>query len=160
MVAFALMLAVVALVAVVMSRTSFGYDMVTSGHQESAAGYSGVDAKRMIVSSMTFSGMVAGLTGAVFVIMIQGYYTDPTGVGNYGFDAIAISLLAANNPVGVVPAGLLFGALESAGSYITIRTDVPVQLIDGIVGLVVLFVSVPELFRAFAKRTGLGGEER
>lgn len=160
MIAFALMLAVVAVVAVVMTRTSFGYDMVTSGHQESAAGYSGVDAKRMIVSSMTFSGMVAGLTGAVFVIMIQGYYTDPTGVGNYGFDAIAISLLAANNPVGVVPAGLLFGALESAGSYITIRTDVPVQLIDGIVGLVVLFVSVPELFRAFAKRTGLGGEER
>ncbi|WP_049927420.1 ABC transporter permease [Halopiger goleimassiliensis] len=152
--------AVVVAVSLVISRTSFGYDMVTSGYQESAARYSGVDAKRMIVSTMTFSGVVAGLAGAVFAIMIQGYYTDPSGVGNYGFDAIAVSLLAANHPVGVVPAGLLFGGLESAGSHIQINSDVPVQLIDGIVGLVVLFVAVPELFRMLAKRTGLGGEQR
>lgn len=160
LVAFFIMLVVVAVVAVIIARTRFGYDMVTSGHQESAAGYSGVDAKRMIVASMTFSGIVAGIAGAVFVIMIQGYYTDPTGVGAYGFDAIAISLLAANNPIGVIPAGILFGALESAGSYITIRTDVPVQLIDGMVGLVVLFVAVPELFRMVARRTGLGGDRQ
>ncbi|XVH33074.1 ABC transporter permease (plasmid) [Haloferacaceae archaeon DSL9] len=152
------MLAVVALVAVVMTRTGFGYDMVTSGYQDSAAAYSGVNAKRMIVTSMTFSGMVAGLAGAVFAIMIQGYYTDPSGVGNYGFDAIAVSLLAANNPLGVIPAGILFGGLESASSHIQINSDVPVQLIDGIVGLVVLFVAVPELFRMAAQRTGLGGE--
>ncbi|WP_232833706.1 ABC transporter permease [Saliphagus sp. LR7] len=153
-------LAVVAAVALLMSRTSFGYDMVTSGHQGAAATYSGVDAKRMIVSTMTVSGMVAGLAGAVFAIMIQGYYTDPNGVGNYGFDAIAVSLLAANNPLGVVPAGLLFGGLESGGSHIQINSDVPVQLIDGIVGLVVLFVAAPELFRMAAARTGLGGDRR
>lgn len=153
-------LTVVIGVAIVISRTSFGYDMVTSGHQEAAAMYSGVNAKQMIVSTMTFSGMVAGLAGAVFAIMIQGYYTDPSGVGNYGFDAIAVSLLAANNPIGVIPAGILFGGLESAGSYIQINSDVPVQLIDGVVGLVVLFVAVPELFRMIAKRTGLGGEDQ
>lgn len=151
---------VVVLVAIAMARTNFGYDMVTSGHQQSAAAYSGVEAKRMIVSTMTFSGIVAGLAGAVFVIMIQGYYTDPSGVGNYGFDAIAISLLAANNPVGVIPAGILFGGLESAGSHIQINSNVPVQLINGIVGLVVLFVAVPELFRMAAQRTGLGGDNR
>lgn len=155
-----LTLALVAIVAVIMTRTGFGYDMVTSGYQESAATYSGVDAKRTIVATMTFSGMVAGFAGAVFAIMIQGYYTEPTGIGNYGFDAIAVSLLAANNPIGVVPAALLFGGLESAGSHIQINSAVPVQLIDGIVGLVVLFVAAPELFRMAAKRTGLGGEDR
>ncbi|WP_368408673.1 ABC transporter permease [Halorussus salilacus] len=153
-------LAVVGLVAVVMMRTRFGYDMVTSGHQESAAAYSGVDAKRTVVATMALSGMVAGVAGAVFAIMIQGYYSDPAGVGTYGFDAIAVSLLAANNPLGVVPAGLLFGGLDSAGSHIRINTDVPVQLIDGIVGLVVLFVAAPELFRMAAARTGLGGDDR
>ncbi|WP_254766023.1 ABC transporter permease [Salinilacihabitans rarus] len=154
------MVGVVAGVAFVTARTRFGYDMVTSGYQESAASYSGVDAGRMIVSTMTFSGVVAGLAGAVFAIMIQGYYTDPSGVGNYGFDAIAVSLLAANHPVGVVPAGLLFGGLESAGSHVQINSDVPVQLIDGVVGLVVLFVAAPELFRMLARRTGLGGADR
>ncbi|WP_434521597.1 ABC transporter permease [Halorubrum sp. AS12] len=152
------MLGVVGLVAVIMTRTRFGYDMVTSGYQDTAATYSGVDAKRMVISTMALSGMVAGLTGALFAIMIQGYYTDPSGIGNYGFDAIAVSLLAANNPIGVLPAGLLFGGLESAGSHVQINSDIPVQLIDGIVGLVVLFVAAPELFRMIAYRTGLGGD--
>ena len=155
-----LALAVVGVVAVGMTRTSFGYDMVTSGYQASAATFSGVDPKRTIVATMTLSGMVAGLVGAVFAIMIQGYFIDPSGIGTYGFDAIAVSLLAANNPVGVVPASLLFGALESSGSHVQIHSDVPVQLIDGIVGIVVLFVAAPELFRMLAKRTGLGGEKR
>ncbi|WP_247001001.1 ABC transporter permease [Halosolutus gelatinilyticus] len=153
-------LATVAVVAVIIARTRFGYDMVTSGYQRSAATYSGVDARRTVVATMTFSGMVAGLAGAVFAVMIQGHYTDPGGVGNYGFDAIAVSLLAANNPVGVVPAGLLFGGLESAGSHVQFNSDVPVQLIDGIIGLVVLFVAAPELFRMAAKRAGIGGEDR
>lgn len=151
-------LATVAIIFVVMERSRFGYDMVTSGHQESAATYSGVGAKRTVVMTMALSGMVAGIAGAVFAIMIQGYYTDPSGIGTYGFDAIAVSLLAANNPIGIIPAGLLFGGLESAGSHIGIYTDVPVQLIDGVIGLVILFVAVPELFRMAAVRTGLGGE--
>jgi simple sugar transport system permease protein len=153
-------LAVVAVVAVVLMRTNVGYDMVTSGHQERAAAYSGVDAQRTVVTTMALSGAVAGVAGAVFVVMIQGYYSDPSGIGRYGFDAIAVSLLAANNPLGVVPAGLLFGGLDSAASHISINSDVPVQLIDGIIGLVVLFVAAPELFRMAARRTGLGGDDR
>ncbi len=153
-------LTVTVLIAVLVRRTSFGYEMVTSGQQASAAAYAGVDAKRMVVVTMTLSGMVAGLAGAVFTVMIQGYYSDPAGIGSYGYDAIAVSLLAANNPLGVIPAGLLFGSLDSAGSYIGISSDVPAQLIDGVVGLVVLFVSAPELFRMAAKRIGLGGDEQ
>ncbi|OYR84400.1 ABC transporter permease, partial [Halorubrum ezzemoulense] len=121
-VGLAIALATVAVIYVVMERSRFGYDMVTSGHQESAATYSGVSAKRTVVLTMTLSGMVAGIAGAVFAVMIQGYYTDPSGIGTYGFDAIAVSLLAANNPLGIVPAGLLFGGLESAGSHIGIYT--------------------------------------
>ncbi|GAA0237243.1 ABC transporter permease [Haladaptatus pallidirubidus] len=151
---------IAAIIAILMSRTSFGYDIITSGHQESAAAYSGVNAKRMVVITMTVSGMVAGIAGAIFTIMIQGYYSDPAGIGSYGYDAIAVSLLAANHPLGVIPAGLLFGSLDSAGSYIGLSSDVPAELINGTVGLVVLFIAAPELFRMAAKRTGLGGDEQ
>ena len=153
----------VALVAVVvvyvaMARTTFGYDLVTSGYQEPAAAYSGVDPKRMIVATMTFSGMIAGVCGALFAIMILGYYTDPSTFPRFGFDAIAVSLLAANNPLGVVPAGLLFGGLDAGGQYIGFTLDVPAELIDGIVGIVVLFVATPELFRMAGRLGGLGGD--
>ncbi|WP_373325153.1 ABC transporter permease [Halomicrobium urmianum] len=152
----ALLAAVV--VFVFLNRTSFGYDLVTSGHQESAAAYSGVDADRMIVSTMTISGMVAGLAGAVFAIMILGYYSDPATFPTFGFDAIAVSLLAANNPLAVVPAALLFGGLDAGGQYIGFTLNVPAELVDGVVGLIVLFVAAPELFRMSAKRLGLGGD--
>ena len=157
-VGLAVTLAVVVAIAWFLARTRFGYDMVTSGHQVAAATFSGANAKQTIVATMALSGMVAGVAGALFAIMIQGYYSDPAGIGTYGFDAIAVSLLAANNPLGVVPAGLLFGGLDSAGSHLRINSEVPLQLIDGIIGLVVLFVAAPELFRMAAARMGLGGE--
>ena len=143
---------------VLLTRTRIGYDMVTSGYQESAAVYSGVDAKRTIVGTMTISGMVAGVLGALFIIMHANATPNAHGIDTYGFDAIAVSLLAANHPLGVIPAGALFGGLEAGGQYINVSSDVPPQLIDGIVGLVVLFVAVPELFRMTARRTGLGGD--
>jgi ABC-type uncharacterized transport system permease subunit len=150
----------VVVVYLVMTRTRFGYDLVTTGHQESVAAYSGVDPKRTIVTTMTFSGIVAGLTGALFAIMILGYYSDPNTFPRFGFDAIAVSLLAANNPLGVVPAGLLFGGLDAGGQYIGVTLDIPPELVDGVVGLVVLFVAAPELFRMAGQRIGLGGDER
>jgi ABC-type uncharacterized transport system permease subunit len=153
-------LATVVAVYVVMSRTRFGYDLVTTGHQESVAAYSGVSPKRTIVTTMTFSGVVAGLAGALFAIMILGYYTDPNTFPRFGFEAIAVSLLAANNPLGVVPAGLLFGGLDAGGQYIGFTLDMPPELVDGVVGLVVLFVAAPELFRMVGRRTGLGSDER
>jgi len=148
-----------ALIAFLLTRTRLGYDMVTSGYQQSAATYSGVDAKRNVVTTMTISGAVAGVAGSVYAIMIRGDYVDPGTVDTFGFDAIAVSLLGANNPLGVIPAGVLFGALDSAGSGINLSTNLPPTLIDGIVGLVVLFVAAPELFRMLGRITNLGGEE-
>nr|WP_049896708.1 MULTISPECIES: ABC transporter permease [Haloferax] len=148
----------VVVVYLVMDRTGFGYDLVTSGYQEPAAKYSGVDPKRMIVRTMTISGMIAGLAGALFAIMILGYYSDPNTFPTFGFDAIAVSLLAANNPLGVIPAGLLFGGLDAGGQYIGFTLDVPSELVDGVIGLIVLFVAAPELFRAAGQYTSLGGD--
>jgi simple sugar transport system permease protein len=148
----------VVLVAVVLTRTRFGYDLVTSGHQQRAAAFSGVDPKRTVVATMTLSGMVAGLAGALFAVMILGYYSDPNSFPTFGFDAIAVSLLAANNPLGVVPAGLLFGGLDAGRQYIGFTLDIPPELVEGVVGLIVLFVATPELFRMAGRYTGLGGD--
>ena len=156
--ALALALVVVFFTYVVMTNTTFGYDLRTSGQQTTAAAFSGVNPRRMIVSTMVFSGMVAGLCGAVYVVMVVGYYQDPGTIPTFGFDAIAVSLLAANNPLGVVPSGLLFGGLAAGQQFVDVNTNIPSELIDGIVGLVVLFVATPELFRMAGKRLDVGSE--
>ena len=151
-------LAAVVCVAVVLSRSAFGYDLRTSGRQAPAAAFSGVDPERTIVSTMVVSGMVAGLAGAVYTIMIVGYYQDPGVTPTFGFTGIAVSLLAANNPLAVVPSGLLFGGLAAGQQFVDVNLAVPKELVDGIVGLVVLFVATPELFRTAGRRLRTGGD--
>lgn len=160
-IALLIVLVTVAVTAVVLSRTVFGYDLQTSGKQAAASAYSGVNPERTIVSTMVFSGMIAGLCGGVYVIMVLGRF-QPGFTPDFGFTGIAVSLLGANNPIAVIPSGLLFGSLQSGQSYLdaSLQSDVPRELISGIVGLIILFVATPEMFRMAGKRLGIGGDEQ
>jgi ABC-type uncharacterized transport system permease subunit len=137
----------------VLEHTAFGYDVRTSGVQPEAAEYGGVDAKRTIVASLTLSGALGGIAGAMYVMMILG--TFQTGIPAYGFDGITVSILAGNNPLGVGIAALLFGVLKSGTTVVQFATDVPPQLVGVLRGLIILFVAMPEFFRLMAR--GLPG---
>ncbi|WP_254534824.1 ABC transporter permease [Halomarina litorea] len=150
--AFAFALVVLVGVYLLLERTSFGYDLRTSGIQPEAAEYGGVDAAKTIVASMSLSGALGGIAGTVYVFMFFGYFQ--TGVPAYGFDGITVAILAGNNPLGVVPSAFLFGILKSG--TISIQTDpnidIPVQLVGVLRGLIILFVAMPEFFRLLGGR--------
>ena len=137
-------------------RTVLGYDLRTSGIQESAAEYGGVNAKRNIVTSMTLSGALGGVAGAIYVMMAQ--YRWQAGIPPLGFDGIAVSILAGNNPIGVIPAALLFGTLKSGSVAINLSLGVPNELVEVLRGLIILFIAMPEFFRMLGKRAGFGSE--
>jgi len=140
----------------VLEHTAFGYDVRTSGVQPEAAEYGGVDAKRTVVASLTLSGALGGIAGAMYVMMVLG--TFQTGIPSYGFDGITVSILAGNNPLGVGIAALLFGVLKSGTTVVQFATDVPPQLVGVLRGLIILFVAMPEFFRLLAR--GLPGTGR
>jgi ABC-type uncharacterized transport system permease subunit len=156
----ALAVAVVTLAGIwyVLTRTSFGYDVRTSGIQPDAAEYGGVDADRTIVSSMALSGALAGIGGAVYVLMVLGNFQ--TGVPSYGFDGITVSILAGNNPLGVGFAAFLFGVLKSGSIVVQVGSDVPPELVGVLRGLIILFVAMPEFFRMAGRRFGSFVPER
>ncbi|MFC6825616.1 ABC transporter permease [Halopelagius fulvigenes] len=150
LVAFGLAVALLVAVYLILERTSFGYDLRTSGLQSEAAEYGGVDAARTVVASMTFSGALAGIGGSIYVLMVLGNFQ--TGVPAYGFDGITVSILAGNNPLGVGLAALLFGVLKSGSIVVDVATDVPPQLVGVLRGLIILFVAMPEFFRLIGRR--------
>ncbi|WP_135805222.1 ABC transporter permease [Halorussus marinus] len=150
-------LALAGLVYWVLRGTSFGYDLRTSGVQPDAAEYGGVDAKKTMVSSMALSGALGGVGGAVYVLMVAGQWQS--GIPSLGFDGITVSILAGNNPIGVVPAALLFGALKGGSLVIEFDLAVPQQLVGVLRGLVILFVAMPEFFRMAGIRYGYGDDE-
>jgi ABC-type uncharacterized transport system permease subunit len=155
--ALVLALALVAGVYYLLWHTAFGYDLRTSGVQPAAAAYGGVGAERMVVTSMFISGALGGLGGAVYVMMVLGRWR--TGVPPVGFDGITVSILAGNNPLGVVLSALLFGTLKAGSLSIEFNLGIPKQLVGVLRGLIILFVAMPEFFRMLALRAGIGASE-
>jgi len=153
--ALAMAILLVLAVTYILWGTAFGYDLRTAGIQPDAADYGGVDAKRMIVTSMTLSGAIGGLGGAVWVLMSVGRWVN--GVPALGFDGITVSVLASNNPLGVLFAGPLFGSMQAGSLSIDFQLGVPRQLVGVIRGLVILLVAMPEFFRTLGVRWGMGG---
>ena len=139
-------------------RTVLGYELRTSGLAPEAARYGGVNSSRNIISSMVASGALGGIAGAIYVMMILYRWQD--GFPALGFDGIAVSILAGNNPVGVIPAALLFGVLKSGSNAINFSLGVPPELVEVVRGIIILFVAMPEFFRLLGRRAGYGADSQ
>jgi simple sugar transport system permease protein len=150
-VGFLLALAAVAVVAWLLSRSTIGFQFRTVGANPRAARSAGMSVERSWAMVMLISGALAGLAAATIV---QGGGPPPplnsSIYGTYGFDGITVALLGRARPVGVLLAGLLFGALQAGGTVMQAATNpqVPVDIVEVIQGLIVLFVAAPPLIRA------------
>ena len=102
---------------------------------------------------MTISGAICALAGATQILGFTYSISVTSAMDNYGFVGLAVSLLASNNPIGVIFSGLFFGSLKYAGSNLQRVLGVPSELINIIIGTIILFTAVPLIFRIIrAKR--------
>jgi len=115
---------------VVLRRGRWGYEIRLMGDSPRAARYAGIDIARHVVLVFAISGALAGLAGMSEVSGVVHRLQDRISPG-YGFTAIIIAYLAKFNPLGVVVAAILFGALILAGREIQ-PSGVP-SMIQGIV---------------------------
>jgi len=144
-------LAAVFLVAWLLDKTTLGFEIRTVGINPSAAQYAGMHVARTLVCTMALSGMLAGLAGAVEILGL--YHTLPaTFSTGYGFDAIAIALLAKSRPLGVLPAALLWGGLRNGAGLMQVRTGVSIDLINVIQALVIMGLAADHLVRTLRRR--------
>jgi ABC-type uncharacterized transport system permease subunit len=141
-----LMLAAVAVVYWLLFKTRLGFEFRTSGESPDAARYAGMRAGTLIVLVMGLAGALAGLAGANQVLGVLGRATPGFSSG-IGFDAISVALLGRSHPVGVLLAGLLFGALEAGGRQMQVDAGVSIDLIGIIQALIIVFIAAPLLVR-------------
>lgn len=127
-------------------RTTLGFRLRSVGFNQSAARANGMPVGQTLVISMGISGALAGLAGIVQILGVSHHMTDTVGAG-YGFDAIAVALLARSNPWGVLPAALLFGALRNGASFMQLETQVSADLISVVQATVIIFVAAPMIVR-------------
>lgn len=143
---FLLMLGAVIFVYWLLRRTTVGFEFRASGANADAARYAGMRAGFVIVAAMALSGALAGLAGANQVLGVLGR-VSPNFSAGIGFDAIAVALLGRSHPVGVLFAGLLFGALQAGGRQMQASAGVSLDLISVIQALIIIFIAAPMVIR-------------
>ena len=130
-----------------LNRTTTGFEFRSVGANPSAARVAGMKVERSWVLVFLIAGGLAGLAGSA-VIQGTDFTLNPQSFGTYGIDAITVALLGRGKPGGVVAAGLLFGALHAGSPGMQNAANTPVQIVQVLQALIVLFVIAPPLVKA------------
>jgi simple sugar transport system permease protein len=128
-------------------KTTVGYEVRAVGLNFFAAEFGGIKPNYNMFLAMLISGGLAGLGGAIIISGLFLRYQHGFEPG-YGFTAIAVSLVGANNPPGVVLAALLFATLSQGALGMQNVAGVPQDIVLVIQALVIFFVAAPQIVRA------------
>ena len=126
------------LVRFIMNRTVFGFEMKAVGCSRTAAKYAGIKVGKNIVITMVISGALSGLAGVTYYL---GYFASiqPKVLTSTGFDAIAVSLLGNNNPVGIIFSSFLITVISKGSTYMSSASGVQQEIASVITGIILLF---------------------
>jgi general nucleoside transport system permease protein len=150
------------------ARTLWGFQLRAVGLGPRAAEISGrIDSRWMAAAALAVSGAIAGLAGGVEVAGVSYALFQNLSPG-YGFTAIAVALLGRLHPLGVMLAGLLFGALEAGAGAMQREAGVPAVAVYVVEAVVILVVLLAESVRrggmtalaAIGSGTGAAGVAR
>ena len=144
---------VMALVAVgvtwwLLNKSALGFRFRAVGENPDAAQASGINVGRTYTTVMLIAGALVGLAG---VNQVLGTTTSGVTVdldAGIGFDAITVALLGRSRPLGILAAGLLFGALKAGSFTMSVKEGIPVEIVLVVQSLIVLFIAAPPLVRA------------
>jgi ABC-type uncharacterized transport system permease subunit len=151
--AFILSIVAAAATAYFLDRTTVGYEIRAIGLNVAAARSAGISTRKVMVLAMVLSGAIAGIGGAGEILGVHRRYIDGFSPG-YGWDGLAVALIGGLNPIGSIVAAILFGAIRSGGINMNVSKGVPLDLINVLQGLVVLFVAAPKIIDYVQKKGG------
>ena len=145
-------------------RTTTGYRVRAVGASAPAARYAGMPVKRMTMLALTISGALCGLAGACLVfgsethrLQTEGFATGFTG--SAGFNGIVAALFGGLHPLFTIPSSFLFGGLLVGANAMQRAIQIPVDLVIGLNGLIVVFVvSSNTLRERIARYMSIAGE--
>lgn len=137
--------------------TSEGFRLRAVGSNMTASRFNGFHVRRYILTSFIISGAIAGLGGSAELLGTQFRLINGFGSG-YGFDGVAMALIAQLHPLMTVLVSVFFAALRAGSTAMQAATGVPTSVSDIIQALVIVFsvagmamVRLPE-FEAFRLR--------
>lgn len=133
------------LAAILIYKTKVGHEIKIVGANPELARYSGMQTKKLIIQTMMISGAVAGTIGTIEVLAIQHKLLGGMNPG-LGFNGIVVSLLANNNPIGVIFSGTFFAALKNGGINMERTSSIPAAVSELVMALIILTIGAKLAF--------------
>ena len=153
----------VLIIAFILKKTTLGFELRAVGFNKFGAEYAGINIRSSMVKSMAIAGLLAAIAGAIQVMGVTNVITVLPAQEGYGFDGIAVALIANNNPIGVIFSGLFFGAFKYGGTKMQ-SVGAPSEVVNIIIGSIVYVIALTSVIRILylkiiQKRTSKGGSE-
>ena len=153
---FLIAVALAVLVWLLLKYTTLGYEARAVGFNQWASETGGISVQATIVKSLCISGALAGLAGVIEVIAVQHRLFDQFSSG-FGFTGIAVALLAKNNPLGVIFAAILFGALSTGAGTMQLEAEIPQDIVLVIQALIIFLVAAERVSKWLIRRPSKKG---
>ncbi len=141
------------LIYIIIEKTTLGYKLKAVGFNSNGALYAGINADASVLTALGISGALAGLGGAVQILGMSGRLSQFAGQEGFGFEGITVALIGSSSPVGCIFSGLFYGAMKYGGSKLSI-VKAPSEVVDIIMGCVILFIAISQVFRILFARFG------
>ncbi|ACD54120.1 UNVERIFIED_ORG: ABC transporter permease [Clostridium botulinum] len=153
----------VIIVGFILNKTVLGYELKAVGFNRDAAEYAGMSVNKNVIYAMMIAGALSGLAG------VAQYVGNASNIQigvmpTQGFDGIAVSLLGANNPIGVFISAIFFGLLYSGKGFMNANTSIPPEIADTIIATIIYFAAtsavVPMVYNKFKRKKELKNEQK
>ncbi len=154
---FLVSVVVAVIIYIILYYSELGYRIRVVGKSYKSAIYAGISPSKEITLSMTIGGALAGLGGALIPLGIRPHVIDNTMSALYGvgFLGIGIGLLGRNNPIGIILSSIFISGLVIGGENAERLTGVAPEVVDVIIGIIIVSLAMPTVYRLLLTRRGV-----
>lgn len=138
---------------VLIEKTTLGYKLKAVGFNNHAAKFAGINSDKSVLTALGISGALAGLGGAVQLLGMSGRLSQFASQEGFGFEGITVALIGGSSPIGCIFAGIFYGAMKYGGSKLSI-VKAPAEVVDIIMGCVILFIAISQVFKILFQKLG------
>ncbi len=142
------------LLAIVLGKTTFGFELKATGFNKHASKYAGMNDTKNTILSMIIAGGLAGLGGAFAILAPSGIsgssmtYEPINIIAANGFNGIAVALLGNSNPIGIIFSALFISHIQRGGTLVSAFFGYKPEIIDVVISIIIYFTALTMLMKA------------
>jgi len=128
----------------ILARTRFGFELRLCGANKDFARYAGIDEGLYALVPMLISGALHGVAGALMIFGSYGRLLRGFSSG-VGWSAIAVALIARNNPLALLPAAAFYAYLDAGSKSVMMGAGASQEIVGSIQAVIFLFITATRL---------------